>query len=235
VSCDDDALGETLAPARPHITQFGRADSDRMFRAAVRHSRHVRILRMAIPAGISLAVAGSLAFWALLKPLKLPAKLPVEVGSTGVSGSKITMQQPRVTGFTRDNRRYVMTAQAAGQNLTKPHLVELHGIRATMEMKEGDTFDTVAKNRIYNVKTGLLTLSQDIVATTVSGFKAWLHEVVVDIKAAKIVSENPVVMKTPTWTINANRMEITNSGDFMRFERGVTVELEPETTGSTAP
>ena len=159
MSCDDDALGETLAPARPHITQFGRADSDRMFRAAVRHSRHVRILRMAIPAGISLAVAGSLAFWALLKPLKVPAKLPVEVGSMGVSGSKITMQQPRVTGFTRDNRRYVMTAQAAGQNLTKPHLVELHGIRATMEMKEGDTFDTVAKNGIYNVKTGLLTLS----------------------------------------------------------------------------
>jgi lipopolysaccharide export system protein LptC len=107
----------------PRITQFGRADGDRVFRAAVRHSRHVRILRVAIPAGIGLALVGSLAFWVLQKPLSILAKLPVQVGSLVVSGSKIMMQQPRVAGFTRDNRRYVMTAQAAGQDVTKPDLV----------------------------------------------------------------------------------------------------------------
>jgi hypothetical protein len=41
-------------------------------------------------------------------------------------------------------------------------------------------------------------------------------------------------VKTATWTINANRMEIINSGDVMKFERGVMVELQPETTGSVA-
>ena len=218
----------------PRITQFGRADGDRVFRAAVRHSRHVRILRVAIPASIALAVVGSLAFWVLQKPLSILAKLPVQVGSLVVSGSKIMMQQPRVAGFTRDNRRYVMTAQAAGQDVTKPDLVELHGIHATMEMKEGDSFETVAKDGIYNSKTELLTLSQDIVVTTASGYKAWLQEAVVNIKAANILSEKPVVVKTATWTINANRMEIINNGDFMKFDRGVIVELQPETTGSTA-
>ena len=218
----------------PRITQFGRADGDRVFRAAVRHSRHVRILRVAIPAGIGLALVGSLAFWVLQKPLSILAKLPVQVGSLVVSGSKIMMQQPRVAGFTRDNRRYVMTAQAAGQDVTKPDLVELHGIHATMEMKEGDSFETVAKDGIYNSKTELLTLSHDIVVTTASGYKAWLQEAVVNIKAANILSEKPVVVKTATWTINANRMEIVDSGNFMKFDRGVTVELQPETTGSTA-
>jgi lipopolysaccharide export system protein LptC len=218
----------------PRITQFGRADGERVFRDAVRHSRTVRLLRVAIPVGIGLAVVGSLAFWVLQKPLSILAKLPVEVGSMVVSGSKIMMQQPRVAGFTRDNRRYIMTAQAAGQDVTKPDLVELHGIHATMEMKEGDTFETVAKDGIYNSKTELLTLSQDILVTTASGYKAWLQEAVVNIKAANIVSEKPVVVKTATWTINANRMEIIDSGDFMKFERGVTVELQPETTGSVA-
>jgi lipopolysaccharide export system protein LptC len=103
-----------------------------------------------------------------------------------------------------------------------------------MEMKEGDTFETVAKDGIYNSKTELLTLSQDIVVTTASGYKAWLQEAVVNIKAANILSEKPVVVKTATWTINANRMEIVDSGNFMKFDRGVTVELQPETTGSTA-
>jgi len=35
-------------------------------------------------------------------------------------------------------------------------------------------------------------------------------------------------VKTATWTVNANRMEIADSGNLMRFERGVSVTLVPE-------
>jgi lipopolysaccharide export system protein LptC len=226
---DLDSRGTRLA------AYVGRNDDERIFRAAARHSRRVRFLRWVIPAAIGVVTLGVVAFAMLARPLSMLAKLPVDMTGLVVSGSKIMMQQPRVAGFTRDNRRYVMTAQAAGQDVTKPDLVELHGIHATMEMKEGDTFETVAKDGIYNSKTELLTLSQDIVVTTASGYKAWLQEAVVNIKAANIVSDKPVVVKTATWTINANRMEIIDSGDFMKFERGVTVELQPETTGSTPP
>ena len=41
-------------------------------------------------------------------------------------------------------------------------------------------------------------------------------------------------MKTATWTINANRMEVRDSGDLMRFERGVFVTLIMDNTTSTA-
>jgi hypothetical protein len=34
-----------------------------------------------------------------------------------------------------------------------------------------------------------------------------------------------VEVKTASWTINANRMEVADSGDLMRFERGVSVVL----------
>jgi hypothetical protein len=39
-------------------------------------------------------------------------------------------------------------------------------------------------------------------------------------------------VKTATWTINSNRLEVTESGDVMRFERGVTVVMTPESTAS---
>jgi lipopolysaccharide export system protein LptC len=194
----------------------------------------VRILRVVIPGAVVFAVVGGVVFSLLLKPLNVLSKLPVDVKGLVVSGTKIMMQQPRIAGFTRDNRRYVLTAQAAGQDITKPDLVELHGINATMEMKDQDTFETTANDGIYNSKTELLTLRENIVVTSASGYRALLSEAVVDIKGGKIVSEKPVQVKTATWTINANRMEVIDSGDVMRFERGVTVVLTQESTASAA-
>src|SRR5262245_27656526 len=109
---------------RRGLARVGRTNGDRTFRAAMRHSRHVRFLRLAIPAGIVVAMLGAVAFTFLAKPLALLAKMPVDLGSLVVYGSKIMMQQPRLSGFTRDNRRYDLTAQSAGQDLTKPDVVE---------------------------------------------------------------------------------------------------------------
>jgi lipopolysaccharide export system protein LptC len=151
--------------------------------------------------------------------------VPVDVGSLVVSGTKIMMQQPRLAGFTRDNRRYNMIAQAAAQDVTKPDMIELHGINATMEMKDGAVFETTAKDGLYNSKTELLTLSQNIVVTSSSGYKALLNEAVIDVRAGRVISDKPVEVKTATWTINANGMEVADSGDVMRFDRGVFVTM----------
>jgi lipopolysaccharide export system protein LptC len=207
------------------LARSGRSDGKRAFRAAVRHSRHVRLLRIAVPLSVAVLLVGGVAFTALVKPLRVLSSANVDVGSLVVSGTKIMMQQPRLAGFTRDNRRYNMIAQAAAQDLTKPDMVELHGINATMEMKDGAVFETVAKDGLYNSKTEQLTLTQNIVVTSSSGYQAFLNEAVIDVRAGKIVSEKPVEVKTATWTINANGMEVGESGDLMRFDRGVFVTL----------
>jgi lipopolysaccharide export system protein LptC len=217
------------------LPRFGR-DGERAFRAAVRHSRHVRILRIAVPGGVVAAVVGGIVFAAVIKPLSMLSGVPVDVGSLVVSGTKILMQQPRLAGFTRDNRRYDMVAQAAAQDLTKPDMVELHGVQATMEMKDKVVFETTAKTGFYNSKTEQLTLSQNIVVTSSSGYLAYLSEAVLDVRGGNVVSDKPVEVKTATWTINANRMEVGESGDIMRFDRGVSVSLllEGPTPGAVA-
>jgi lipopolysaccharide export system protein LptC len=211
--------------------RFGRLDSDQVFRAAVRHSRLIRMLRVAVPAGVATAVVLGVAITVLLKPLRVLTGVPMDIGTLVVSGTKI-MMQPRLAGFTRDNRRYNMVAQAAAQDMTKPDMVELHGIHATMEMKDNVTFETTAKGGSFNSKTEQLTLNQNIVVTSSSGYQAFLNEAVVDVRGSRIVSEKPVEVKTATWTINANRMEVADSGDLMRFERGVSVTLLLDSTTS---
>src|SRR5262249_26019074 len=84
---------------------------------------------------------------------------------------------------------------------------------------------------LYNTKTEHLTLTQNIVVTSSSGYQAFLNEAVVDVRGSKITSEKPVEVKTATWTINANRMEVADSGDLMRFERGGFVTLIMDNTG----
>jgi lipopolysaccharide export system protein LptC len=224
------------ARGRRHAYQrFGRHDGERVFRAAVRHSRHVRILRIVIPCAIAALLVVSAGLYFLLNPLRMLAKLPVDVGSLVVSGSKIMMQQPRVAGFTKDNRRYVLTAQAAGQDVTKPDFVELHGIHATLEMQDQDLFDITAQDGLYNAKTELMTLTDKIFVTSKSGYRAELSEAVVDMKGGRIVSQKPVHVSTAAWDIRANAMDVAESGNIMRFDRGVTVVLAAESKTPEKP
>lgn len=204
----------------------GRSD-ERVFRAAVRHSRRVRILRVAIPATVAVAVLGGLVASTWLQPLRMLAKVPIDIGHLVVSGTKITMQQPRLAGFTSDNRHYDLTAQAAAQDLTKPDIIELQGIRANMEMQDKVGYETTAQNGIYNSRTEMLILQHNVVVTSSEGHRARLSEAVIDIRAGKIVSEKPVEVKGMQWTVSGNRLEVSEGGTLIRFDRGVTMTLMP--------
>ena len=224
------AVSEVKERAPRVLARFGRADGNRAFRAAVRHSRHVRALRLAIPITAAVVLVAAAAFSFLFKPLRMLTSMPVDIGSMVVSGTKIMMHQPRLSGVTRDNRKYDMVAQAAAQDVTKPDMVELQGVHATMEMRDKVSFETTANGGLYNTKTEHLTLNQNVVVTSSSGYQAFLNEAVVDVRASKIVSEKPVEVKTATWTITANRMEVTESGDLVRFDHGVFVTLLLDST-----
>ena len=228
------AVSEVKERAPRMFARFGRADGNRAFRAAVRHSRHVRVLRLAIPITAAVVVVAAAAFSFLFKPLRMLTSMPVDIGSMVVSGTKIMMHQPRLSGVTRDNRKYDMVAQAAAQDVTKPDMIELQGVHATMEMRDKVSFETTANGGLYNTKTEHLTLNQNVVVTSSSGYQAFLNEAVVDVRASKIVSEKPVEVKTATWTITANRMEVTESGDLVRFDHGVFVTLLLDSTTSGA-
>jgi lipopolysaccharide export system protein LptC len=210
------------------IAMRRQGDRARAFRIARRHSRLVRIMRLLIPAGIAAALAvGLLA--AELDPLRMLTKLPVDFGSLVVSGTKITMQAPRIAGFTRDSRAYELTARAAAQDVTKPDTIELQGVSGTTEMQDKTVFKLSANNGVYNTKTETLTLRQEVVLKSSGGLAVYLSEAVVDVHSGNIVSDKPVEVKLQQGTVNANRLEVADSGDLIRFDGEVTMML---TSGS---
>ncbi len=103
---------------------MSRGSTERAFQAARRHSRTVRLLRIVLPVAVVLVLA-IVVLITYLNPLRMFAKLPIDVGNLVVSGTKITMEQPRLSGFTHDGRAYEVMANAAAQDVTKPDIVEL--------------------------------------------------------------------------------------------------------------
>jgi lipopolysaccharide export system protein LptC len=209
----------------------GRGDGDRMFRRAMRHSRAVRVLRVALPLAVVLGIAGSVIAATVLDPLRAFAKLPVKLGGLVVSGTKITMQAPRLAGFTADSRPYTITARTAAQDVTNPDLLELEDLQSTMQMKDQSTFNLTARFGFYESKAEKLVLKQDVVVVGPS-YEVRLIEAVINTRTGHMLSERPAEVKMQQGTINSNRMEIINSGEIIRFERGVTMDLTMDSAAS---
>jgi lipopolysaccharide export system protein LptC len=208
-----------------------RAKDVRVFRSALRHSRLVRLLRVGIP---TLVVVGMLIVVLsvyVLDPLRQLAKLPGSIGGLVVSGTAITMQQPRMAGYTQDRRPYVVTARAATQDVTKPDTVTLQDLRATLEFKDAGKFELTARTGLFESKLDRLTLQDDILVNS-ANYQAKLSEAVVNVRTNHMVSEHPVEVIMRQGTINANRLEVTNSGEVIRFDGGVTMVLVPESDRS---
>jgi lipopolysaccharide export system protein LptC len=204
-----------------------RANDARVFRSALRHSRLVRLLRFGIPAAIALGALIIVLSVYVLDPLRALAKLPGSIGGLVVSGTSITMQQPRMAGYTQDRRPYVVTARAATQDVTKPDTIKLLELNATIEFKDGGKYMLTARSGLFESKLDRLTLTDDVLVNS-ANYQAKLSEAVINVRTNHMVSEHPVEVIMRQGTVNANRLEVTNSGEVIRFEGGVTMVLVPE-------
>jgi lipopolysaccharide export system protein LptC len=201
-----------------------RGDAERAFRAARRHSRLVRILRIAVPASVAVGVI-IIALITYFNPLRMLARLPINIDNLVVSGTKVTMERPRLSGFTRDARAYELTADTAAQDMTKPDIVELRNIRAKVEMQDKSSMEMTAVTGIYDAKGETLKLDQNILLNSSTGYQGHLSEALVDIRKGNVVSEHPVEVKLLQGTLNANRLDIFDSGDVIRFHGGVIMDM----------
>jgi lipopolysaccharide export system protein LptC len=219
-----DAARDTAFPAST------RSDSEQVYRKALRHSRHVRWLRIGVTSAITVLLIGIVA--ANYLPSLGEIRLPGELGKLVIKGTKITMQAPRLSGYTSDARPYEFIANAAAQDITQPDRVELEQIHAKMGMADKSTVEMTAPSGIYDMKGNTLTLNDDIALASSTGYAARLTHAVVDMKTGNVVSDQPVKVKLLNGFLNGKRMEITEKGDVIHFDGGVHMTLLPDKDSS---
>jgi lipopolysaccharide export system protein LptC len=204
------------------------------FAAAARHSRMVRILRIAVPAAVILALSGIIGV-SIFNPFRmLLPKLPVDMGNLVVSGTKITMESPHLAGFSTDQRPYELWAKAAVQDLTDPDHVELKTLRAKVLMEDRSTVTMDARTGLFDSKQQLLDLRKDIFLQSSTGYEANLSQAYVDINKGTVTSDEHVDVKLLNGTLTADKLRITGGGEVVRFEGNVVMNLDHLSSGEAS-
>lgn len=209
----------------------------RTFAAANGHSRVVGLLKIVIPIASVLAGLAVLG-WSLYNPFgRLPGLV---VGPVTVSGTKIAMEKPRMTGYRKNNRAYEVTATTAYQDIRKPNVIELMEMKAKMAMDDSGTLaHLVSRTGVFDSGRDHLDLKDDISVTTDRGEQVQLKSASVELKTGSAKSNEPVRITTPTLNIDANSMEIVDNGQRITFVGGVKTILinkgKDELTAAPSP
>ena len=200
------------------------AGMDARFAAAARHSRMVRILRVLVPTLVVLAM-GAIIGISIFNPFRLLTTLPLDMGNLVVSGTKITMETPHLSGFSPDQRPYEMWAKTATQDLTVPNRVELNTLRAKVMMEDRTKVTMEAVIGLYDTKAQVLDLQKNIFLQSSTGYEARMSQARVDMANSTVTSEEPVDVKLLNGTLTADKLRIVEKGEMVRFEGRVVMHL----------
>jgi lipopolysaccharide export system protein LptC len=208
------------------------------FAIAARHSRIVRALRIAVPAAVILSMA-AIVLVSIFNPFRLLLpKLPLDMQNLVVSGTKITMESPHMSGYTQDRRPYEVWAKTATQDVTDPDHVDLRTLRAKVLMEDQSTVTLDALNGLMDTKQQLLDLHKDIYLQTTTGYEAWLSQAFVDMAKGTVTSDEHVDVKWADGKLSADKLKITGGGEVVRFDGHVVMNIDklpPPETEPAAP
>ncbi len=218
------SMRRTATPA-PDLRATDDHDRGHEFRSAKRHSRRVRALRWALPS----AALGGLAIVLLflwLDPLRFYRGLPVEFGRISITDNKLTIEAPKLTGFTQDRRPYSVTAKSAAQDLGSPNRIELSGISGQVELSNRGETTLSATTGLYDMKAGVLRLGSGIQIGATGGYKMNLRDATMNVRKGTIVTRRPVNAQFPDGSLDAKNLEIRDHGDHVKFGGGVTMTFK---------
>jgi lipopolysaccharide export system protein LptC len=189
------------------------------FSAARRHSRVVRMLKVAVP---TLAILGTLAFVlvAWLDPFRAK-DVKVDLGKLDVSGDRLTMELPHLTGFNKRQEAYNVTAKTASQRIAAPGLIDLSDLEAVITMQDKSTATIRSLNGRFDSNAELLTLHDKVGVTSTRGYSADMKSAVIDFKAGTVKSNEHVQVNLTSGVIQANSLDIQQGGGTILFGGGV--------------
>ncbi|MEA2934416.1 MAG: lipopolysaccharide export system protein LptC [Variibacter sp.] len=207
-------------------------DRESRFRRARRHSRLVRFLRAAIPVFVVLGIGG-ISLVQYLDPLQMLSRLP-KAKKLGVTGTTITMDLPRLSGFTRDRRAYELTAAAAAQDLARPHFMALQEIKANFELEDRSLVNVSAETGDFDSRSEQLTLKEKVRITSSVGTEVRMRQAQFDLRSGVVTSNEPVEIHMPQARLDARQLEVRDGGDIMNFRGGVRLRIDGDAAVASA-
>lgn len=194
------------------------------FAAAERHSRRVRLLKIAIPA---VATAG-VVLLAAFTVFRQGSPVSVSTESITLSDGRIVMSNPKLDGLTGDKKPYAMRAERAFQEIGRDGLVELEKITAELPFGTNSTAHLRAGGGFFDNGRNTLDLGKSVELTTSDGMIAKLDSARVDIGKSALVTDKPVEITTSGSRITAGSLSVSHGGKLLVFQTNVRLTIDPK-------
>ena len=211
-------MGETQT-----MVVISRDELARRYADAKRHSLIVQFLRFLIPFGSILALAGIIAI-AVFDPFRT-ISTGLAVASFNLSGSQITMEQPHLRGFKQDMRPYEVNADKALQDLKNPTLLDLSDLKAKVGLADKKTALIEAMQGLYDSQAEKMSIDRPLNIKS-DAYDVQMQSAKVDFKAGTVFTDQAVRVIMSTGTIDADRMEVIDSGRKIVFSGRVKTLLQ---------
>jgi lipopolysaccharide export system protein LptC len=206
------------------------ARSAAMFARARRHSVVVRLLRKIIP----VAAAGAVAVLIVLPVLTpLTAIGGLALGPVRLSGTEVTMENPRMTGYRKDNTPYEVTALTAKQDIRRPNTLTMNEMKAVSRASDQGTVTLTSKTAVFETQKEQLQLREGVIVVTDSGYDIRMDSADADFKAGTIISKEPVKVTSKQMRILADSAQSNDNGKSLSFNGRVRSFFVTE--GTTLP
>jgi lipopolysaccharide export system protein LptC len=209
-------------PVRPEGA--GAASVEQAFRRARRHSRAVKALKVLLP---GLAVLIALIF-AAYSYLLTPGGVSIDLLGSSYSNGKLTMANPKLDGFTKENRPYSMRAARAVQDVTNTGVFVLDDIQAKLPLSDDNWASVVTEKAIYNKDKNTLEVPSAMTVTTTDGVVAKLNSAFIDIAGGDLKTSDPVDITLHGAHITADSLNVGDRGKVLVFDRKVHLTMMPE-------
>ncbi len=195
------------------------------YKAASRHTAHVRLLKRVIVLGTVLCVSliGLVAFF---NPFRhLPGS--VSIGGVGVQGTRITMDSPKIAGVQQGGGPYEIKAKAGIQDITRPSVIELVGVDAKVGMADRTTTRIRSQNGVYDSKADTMVLKGEVRIANTSGYVFNLQSALMDFRGGVFTSHERLRIDLKGGEVSADDMAISNNGHVIAFRGHIASSFDP--------
>lgn len=196
----------------------------RAFASAERHSRHVAILRKALPAAAVLVLASYFVSSQFATSVSI-GDLNASIDGIEVADGNLRMVNPKLEGSDKKNGKYVIGADYADQDIRDPKTIKLHAIRAELTAADGGWSRMNAVRGVFDSKAERLVMQDKIGIATSSGITGQLMHASLDAKAQILRSHRPVWFNLPNGKVTANALTFSSRDSTLTFRGKVRVHI----------
>jgi lipopolysaccharide export system protein LptC len=198
-----------------------------------RSSRMIELLRYLLPA-VALSLIALVALWPQLMGGAGGLIVPIFANADIDGADVMLMHNPRYLGRTSKNEPYELTAASAYADPRRPDRVRLEHPAGALASADSRDVNLSARSGFYDRAADKLDLTDGVKLTTSDGYRFATDRARINLHDGQVTGDRPIRGTGPTGTLSADRFEIEDQGDHLRFEGRVRVTLPPRAPSGEA-